>query len=100
MVASSFCHDRKSAFTHRMAFLGIPMHIFPKKYHQHVRNAVLAVCAKPVPVWGKIREMGGKIILTCPLSNSTEKMPILNNVSNLKTSTFLEICHQIFIIVS
>ena len=28
-------------------------------YYQHVRNAVLAVCAKLVPVWGKRREMRG-----------------------------------------
>ena len=26
---------------------------FSKKYHQHVRNAVLNVCAKYVPVGGK-----------------------------------------------
>ena len=40
-----------------MAFLGISMHLFQKIYYQHVRNAVLDVCAKPVPVWGKRREM-------------------------------------------
>ena len=53
-----------------MAFLGILMHIFKKIYYKHVKNAVLAVCAKPVPVWGKRREMRGllrgEIILTCP----------------------------------
>ena len=53
-------------------FLGILMHLFFKKnlHYQHVRNAVLDVCAKSVPVWGKRREMRGllrgKIILTCP----------------------------------
>ena len=30
------------------------------------------------------------------LSNSTEKMPILNNESNLKTSIFYKICQKIF----
>ena len=36
------------------------MHLFfKKKYYQHVRNAVLAVCAKPVPVWGKRGETRG-----------------------------------------
>ena len=55
-----------------MAFLGISMHFFSKKiYYQHVRNSVLAVCAKLVPLWGKGREMRGnemgrKIISTCP----------------------------------
>ena len=29
------------------------MHFFKRKYHKHVRNAVLNVCAKYVPVWGK-----------------------------------------------
>ena len=43
-------------------------------YHKYVRNAVLDVCAKSVPVWGKSGEMrgllrGSKIILTSPLSN-------------------------------
>ena len=28
-------------------------------YYQHVRNAVLDVCAKSVPVWGKSGEMRG-----------------------------------------
>ena len=31
------------------------------------------------------------------LSNFTEKIPILNNVSNLKTLIFHQICHKIFI---
>ena len=43
-----------------MAFLGILMHLLKKQiYHQHVRNAVLDVCAKSVPVWGKSGEMRG-----------------------------------------
>ena len=49
----------KTTLTHKMAFLGISMHLFQKKYYQHVRNAVLAVCAKSVPVWSKRREMRG-----------------------------------------
>ena len=44
---------------HKIAFLGISMHCFQKKYYQHVRNAVLDVCAKSVPVWGKSGEMRG-----------------------------------------
>ena len=28
-------------------------------YYQHARNAVLDVCAKSVPVWGKSGEMRG-----------------------------------------
>ena len=44
---------------HKITFLGILMHIFKNKYRQHVRNTVLAVCAKPVPVWGKRRKMRG-----------------------------------------
>ena len=35
------------------------MHFFIQIYHQHVRNAVLDVCAKSVPVWGKRGEMRG-----------------------------------------
>ena len=35
------------------------MHLFKKIYYQHVRNAVLAVCAKPVPVLGRRREIRG-----------------------------------------
>ena len=36
------------------------MHLFFKKiYYQHVRNAVLDVCAKSVPVWKKGGEMRG-----------------------------------------
>ena len=35
------------------------MHCFKKKYYQHVRNAVLDVCATSVPVWGKSGEMRG-----------------------------------------
>ena len=37
------------------------MHVFFLKniYHQHVRNAVLDVCAKSVPVWGKSGEIRG-----------------------------------------
>ena len=57
-----------------MAFLGILMHLFKRKYYQHVKNAVLNVCAKYVSVWGKGGGGGGeraitgtKIILTCPL---------------------------------
>ena len=42
-----------------MAFLGISIQLFQKIYCQHVRNAILAVCAKPVPVWGKRGEMKG-----------------------------------------
>ena len=36
-------------------YFGAPL----KKYYQHVRNAVLAVCAKPVPVCGKRGETRG-----------------------------------------
>ena len=47
------------------------MHLLKQIYHQHVRNAVLDVCAKSVPVWGKNGEMRGlftgrKNISTCP----------------------------------
>ena len=42
-----------------MAFLGILMHLLKKIYHKYVRNAVLDVCAKSVPVWGKSVEMRG-----------------------------------------
>ena len=35
------------------------MHLFNKIYYQHVRNAVLDVFAKSVPVWGKSGEMRG-----------------------------------------
>ena len=35
------------------------MHLFKKIYYQHVRNAVLDICAKSVPVWGKSGEMRG-----------------------------------------
>ena len=47
--------------TSNMAFLDILMHLFFFffKYYQHVRNAVLDVCAKSVPVWGKRGEMRG-----------------------------------------
>ena len=34
------------------------MHLFQKNY-QPVRNNVLAVCAKPVPVWGKKGKLEG-----------------------------------------
>ena len=44
---------------HKIAFLGISMHCFQKQYYQHVRNAVLDVCAKSVPVWSKSGEMRG-----------------------------------------
>ena len=44
---------------YNMAFLGILMHLFKKIYNQHVRNAVLDVCAKSVPVRGKSGEMRG-----------------------------------------
>ena len=44
--------------TQKMAFLGIPMHLLKNSY-LHVTNAVLAVCAKPAPVWGKRGEMRG-----------------------------------------
>ena len=40
-----------------MTFLGISMHIFQSKILP--ATAVLAVCAKPVPVWGKGGEMRG-----------------------------------------
>ena len=52
-----------------MAFLGTLVHLL---YHQYVRNAVLDVCAKSVPVcmgqkWGNERAITErKIILTCP----------------------------------
>ena len=49
----------KQTITHNMTFLGIFYVSFSKKYYQHVRNAVLDVCAKPVPVWDKRREMKG-----------------------------------------
>ena len=42
-----------------VAVLGILIHLLPKKYYWHVRNAVLDVCAKPVPVWGKMGEWEG-----------------------------------------
>ena len=42
-----------------MAFLGILMHFLKKIYYQLVKNAVLDVCAKSVPVWGKSGEMRG-----------------------------------------
>ena len=40
-------------------------------YYHHVRNAVLDVCAKSVPIWGKRGEMRGllrgeTLSLTCP----------------------------------
>ena len=49
----------ETTLTDKMAFLGISIHLFQKKYYQHVRNAVLDVCAKSVPVWSKIRDMRG-----------------------------------------
>ena len=49
----------ETTLTHKIALLGISMHCFQKKYYQHVRNAVLDVCAKSVPVWGKSEEMRG-----------------------------------------
>ena len=50
----------ETTLTHKIAFLGISMHCFQKKtYYQHVRNAVLDVCAKSVPVCGKSGEMRG-----------------------------------------
>ena len=52
-----------------MAFLRISMYLFFKKYYLYVRNAVLAVCAKPVPVSAKEGNeravTGRKVILTC-----------------------------------
>ena len=45
--------------TYNMAFLDILMHLLKKIHYQHVRNAVLDVCAKSVPVWGKRGEMRG-----------------------------------------
>ena len=45
--------------THDMTFLGTLMNLFQKKYYQHVKNAGLDVCAKPVPVWGERGEMRG-----------------------------------------
>ena len=35
------------------------MHLFKIICYKHVRNAVLDVCAKSVPVWGKRGEMRG-----------------------------------------
>ena len=49
----------ETTLTHKTAFLGISMHLFQKQYYKYVRNAVLAVCGKPVPVWGKTGEMRG-----------------------------------------
>ena len=54
-----FHGSSETTLTSNMAFLGILMHLFKKIYHQHVRNAVLDVCAKSVPVWGKSGEMRG-----------------------------------------
>ena len=45
--------------TYNMAFLDISMHSFKKIYYQQVRNAVLDVCARSVPVWDKRGEMRG-----------------------------------------
>ena len=42
-----------------MAFLDILMNIFQNKYYRHVKNAVLAVCAKSGHVWVEIGEMIG-----------------------------------------
>ena len=43
-----------------MAFLDILMHLSLENiYYQHVRNAVLDVCAESVPVCGKRGEMRG-----------------------------------------
>ena len=44
---------------YNIEFLGILMHFIKQIYHQHVKNAVLDVCAKSVPVWGKSGEMRG-----------------------------------------
>ena len=49
-----------------VAYLGILVHFFKNIYYQHVRNAILNVCAKHVPVWGDERAITGRK-MTCPL---------------------------------
>ena len=67
-----FHGSSEKTLTRNVAFLGILMHLFKKKYDLHVRNSVLNVCEKYVPVWGKKGVTGRaitgtKIILTCSL---------------------------------
>ena len=62
------------------------MQLFFKKNYQHVRNAVLAVYAKPGPVCGQKREneraiTGRKITLTCPFQIVAVSRPCIRFIT-------------------
>ena len=73
-ILTRFHGSSETTLTRNVAFLGILMYLFKTKYYQHVKNSVLNVCSKHVPVWGKgggggrngRAITGRKIILTCP----------------------------------